>query len=96
MIAPVGESISGMPGPPCGPSKRMTTTSPFLIFCCCIAWSMSSSESKQLAVPVNLQAFLAGDLGHRAVGAEVAAHDADVTGRLERVRERADDVLARR
>ena len=64
-----------------------------LDLCCCMAASMSSSESKQLAVPVNLQAFLAGDFGDGAVGAEVAAHDADVAGLLDRVRDRLHDVL---
>ena len=57
---------------------------------------MSSSLSKQRAGPVNLQPFLAGDLGDGAVGAEVAAHDADVAGALDRLLERVDDLLARR
>jgi len=42
-----------------------------------------------------LEAFFAGDLGHRAVGAEVAAHDTDMARRFERVRQRPDDVLPR-
>ena len=41
------------------------------------------------------EAFLAGDLGDGAVGAEVAAHDADVAGGFERLVERVDDLLAR-
>ena len=43
---------------------------------------MSSSLSKHLGGAGEVEAFLAGDLGDGAVGAEVAAQDADVAGRL--------------
>ena len=55
---------------------------------------MSSSESKHVGGAGELQAFLAGDLGDRAVGAEVAAQDADVAGLFDRLFERLDDLLA--
>ena len=45
---------------------------------------MSSSESYTLADPGEPLAFLAGDLGHRAVGREVAAQNADVPARQDR------------
>ena len=45
MIAEVGVSISGIPGPPFGPSYRITTTSPLTISFFSRACSISSSES---------------------------------------------------
>ena len=56
-IAAVGDSISLIPGPPFGPSYRMTTTSPLLISFFIMAFMPSSSELKTLAVPVKLSAF---------------------------------------
>mmetsp|Transcript_27655 Transcript_27655/g.110745 ORF Transcript_27655/g.110745 Transcript_27655/m.110745 type:complete len:383 (-) Transcript_27655:695-1843(-) len=53
MMAEVGVSISGSPGPPLGPSYRMTTTEPGGICFSARAASMASSESKTFAVPVN-------------------------------------------
>ena len=49
----VGESISGIPGAPFGPSFLMTTTSPATIFPDVMASAASFSPSKTLAVPVN-------------------------------------------
>ena len=40
------------------------------------------------------EAFFAGDFGDGAVGAEVAAHDADVAAGFDRVFDRVDDLLA--
>mmetsp|Transcript_108 Transcript_108/g.281 ORF Transcript_108/g.281 Transcript_108/m.281 type:complete len:338 (-) Transcript_108:568-1581(-) len=59
MIAEVGVSISGIPGPPLGPSYRMTTTE-FLNGSMSLetAASMSSSQSKQRALPWNLSPSL--------------------------------------
>ena len=57
------------------------------------ACSMSSSESKTWPGPLKRQPFFAGDLGHGAVGREVAAQDLDVAGRLDRLFQRLDDLL---
>ncbi len=56
--AEVGASISRIPGPPFGPSYRMTTTSPFLISPSIIAWYASSSELNTLAGPSKAYIFL--------------------------------------
>ena len=56
-MAAVGASISRIPGPPLGPSKRMTTTSPALTWSSRIASRHSSSESKTIAGPVKLRVF---------------------------------------
>ena len=53
IIAEVGLSISLIPGPPFGPSNRITTTSPSEIFFSRIAVIPSSSELKTFAFPVN-------------------------------------------
>ena len=50
-MAPVTLNISRMPGPPLGPSLRMTTTSPDLIFLLVTAVIASSSDSKTRAGP---------------------------------------------
>ena len=57
MIAEVGESISRMPGPPFGPSYRITTTSPFRIWPAKMAARHASSDSKTRAGPVMRGAF---------------------------------------
>ena len=51
MIAAVGFNISGMPGPPLGPTYLMTKTSPLITFSFLIAEFASSSESKTFAGP---------------------------------------------
>ena len=51
-IAPVTASISRMPGPPAGPSLRMTTTSPALICPAVTAAIAASSPSKTRAGPL--------------------------------------------
>ena len=51
MIAEVGESISRIPGPPFGPSYRMTTIIPGLILPAMIAAMAVSSEPNTLAFP---------------------------------------------
>mmetsp|Transcript_8730 Transcript_8730/g.20602 ORF Transcript_8730/g.20602 Transcript_8730/m.20602 type:complete len:274 (-) Transcript_8730:948-1769(-) len=58
MIADVGVNISGMPGPPLGPSYRITTTIPAVISLRSSAASMSSSESNTAAVPLNVSPSL--------------------------------------
>ncbi len=55
MMSEVGASISFMPGPPLGPSYRMTTKCPSFTLPCMIPALASSSESKQIALPVNLR-----------------------------------------
>ena len=76
MRAPVTASISRMPGPPAGPSYRMTTTSPASI----PPWvsavdRVSFSSSKTLAVPSKTLVVQAGALDHGHPGARVAAQD---------------------
>ena len=51
--AAVTASISRMPGPPAGPSKRITTTSPARMARACTAAKAASSESNTRAVPSN-------------------------------------------
>lgn len=53
MSAAVTWSISRMPGPPRGPSKRMTTTSPFWISPRSTAAKVASSPSNTRAGPEN-------------------------------------------
>ena len=93
-IAAVTASISRMPGPPLGPSLRMTTTSPFWIDCAFTAANASSSDSNTRAGPRCSTRLVAGDLHDAALGREVAAQDREAAVRLERVVERADDLLA--
>ncbi len=87
-------SISRIPGPPAGPSLRMTTTSPA---------SMRPGGDRRHGVLLGLEharraavvtALVAGELDHAAVGGEVAAQDGQAAGRLDRVIERAHDLLA--
>ena len=56
MTAEVGPSISRIPGPPFGPSMRMTTTSPATTLPAMIACCASSSESNTLDRAEILQA----------------------------------------
>ena len=49
----VSNTISGMPGPPTGPTLRTTTTLPGTISPARIAFIVSASESKTRAVPRN-------------------------------------------
>ena len=51
MMADVGVSISGMPGPPFGPSYRMMTMSPFRMRPAFSPSSISSSASNTRAGP---------------------------------------------
>ena len=95
-IAAVTASISRMPGPPAGPSLRITTTSPGLIWPLVTAAIAASSPSKTRAGPLCMAALVAGELDHAALGREVAAQDRDPAGLLDRVVERADDFLAGR
>ena len=85
-----------MPGPPAGPSLRMTTTSPALISPVGDGGHrvlLALEHARRAAV---VDALVAGELDDAALGREVAAQDREAAGRLERVVERADDLLARR
>src|SRR3954454_20355564 len=53
LIAPVIASISRIPGPPLGPSYRITTTSPAVMVPSSSASNAARSRSKTLAVPSN-------------------------------------------
>ena len=83
-----------MPGPPAGPSLRITTTSPGLIAWSLTAAKASSSDSNTRAGPLWLEALGAGDLDHAALGREVAAQDRQAALGLERLDERPHDLLA--
>ncbi len=91
MIALVGDSISRMPGPPRGPSWRMTMTWPFFT-----RPSRMRLERRLLALEhdrlaAEALAFLAADLRHRAAGREIAVQDDEVAVLLDRVVEAAHD-----
>ena len=95
-IAAVTPSISRMPGPPFGPSWRMTTTSP-----CLDAAGLDGFERGFLAVEHARRSAMhaevvARDLHHAAVGREVAAKDHETARRLERRGDRAHDLLSGR
>ena len=55
MIAAVGLSISGIPGPPFGPSYRMTTTSPFFTSPILMPLLASCSQSNTRALPTKVK-----------------------------------------
>ena len=95
-IAAVTASISRMPGPPAGPSLRMTTTSPSLISPLVTACIAASSPSKTRAGPAVMASLVAGELHDAALGREVAAEDRDAAGLLDRVVDRPDHFLAGR
>ena len=75
-----------MPGPPAGPSLRITTTSPVSILPC---------RDRRHRVLLGLEharrarvcgeALVARELHHAALGREVAAQDREAAGGLERV-----------
>ena len=60
-----------MPGPPTGPSPRITTTSPGLIFRAWIAAKQASSPSKTFAGPVMLRCFSPATLATAPSGARL-------------------------
>ena len=75
-------SISRMPGPPAGPSPRITTTSP-----ACDLVGEHRRHRGLLAVEHArgadvFAALVAGELDHAAVGRDVAAQDREAAGRL--------------
>ena len=89
-------SISRMPGPPFGPSLRITTTSPGWIVLRHHGGEgvlLALEHARRAAV---LGAVVAGELHDAALGREVAAQDREAAVRLDRVGHRADHVLARR
>ncbi len=94
--AAVTESISRMPGPPAGPSLRMTTTSPALMLL-----GEHGGHRGLLAVEDTRGAdvaatLVAGELDDAALGRDVAAQDGEAAGGLERIGERPHDALAGR
>ena len=78
MTAEVIRNISGMPGPPLGPSYRMTITSPASMRFSSSPFRVASSDSNTLPAR-KPQALLAGDFRHRPVGGQVSLQNADVT-----------------
>ena len=95
-IAAVTWSISRIPGPPTGPSLRITTMSPGLI-----CWSLTAREALLFGLEDPgraglLPALGAGDLDHRAFGREVAAQDRQASFGLQRALDRTHDFLAGR
>ena len=88
LSAAVTESISRMPGPPAGPSLRMTMTSPFSIV-------PRDDGGHRLLLALEhprgalvAAALVAGELDDAAFGREVAAQDREAARRLDRVVER--------
>ena len=84
-IAAVTASISRMPGPPAGPSLRITTTSPALDLV-----REHGRHRGLLAVEHARRAdvaaaLVAGELDDAAVGRDVAAQDREAAGGLERI-----------
>ena len=84
-IAAVTASISRMPGPPAGPSLRITTTSPARI-----SLREHGGHRRLLAVEHARRAdvaapLVAGELDDAAVRRDVAAQDREAAGGLERV-----------
>ena len=83
-----------MPGPPAGPSSRITTTSPSRIS------SREHGRHRGLLAVEHARradvaaALVAGELHHAAVRREVAAQDREAAGRLQRIVERAHDALS--
>ena len=96
-IAAVTWSISRIPGPPAGPSLRITITSPGWMSCSATAREallLGLEHPRRAGLP---EALGARELDHAAVGREVAAQDREAAlaasaGRVDR----ADDLLAGR
>ena len=65
------DNISGIPGPPLGPTKRTTTTSPSTISSERTASMASSSESNTLAGPVMLRTLTPDTLATAPSGAKL-------------------------
>ena len=84
--AAVTASISRMPGPPAGPSKRITTTSPAWIARACTAANAASSESNTRAGPSKRSRPWPASLTMQPSGREVAVEDRIAAARLERDR----------
>ena len=86
--APVTESISRMPGPPTGPSPRITTTSPASIFRAWIACEARLLAVEHLRRAGDAAHLQPGHLRDRPLRGEVALQDDDVPGRVHRLVER--------
>ena len=92
LIAPVICSISRMPGPPFGPSQRMTTTSPALqaargqrVHRGLLAVEDAGGALEHVGVE-------AGALDDGAVGGQRAAQDREAAGAVDRVAHGVDDL----
>ncbi len=71
-MAPVGFSISGIPGAPFGPMLRMTTTSPACTFPLCNAFYQVMFAIKYAGSAFKAFTFLATDFGYASTFGEVA------------------------
>ena len=96
MIAAVTPSISRMPGPPLGPSWRITTTSPALMAPACTAAKAASSPSNTRAGPWCPASDEPATFTTQPSRRDVAVQHEQPAGRLERRVERAHDVLSGR
>ena len=92
--AAVTASISRMPGPPTGPSPRMTTTSPALDLPR-LRWPRSTPPRRRTpcAGPVIFRCFSPATLATAPSGRQVAVQDDDVPARVHRLLERLDHAL---
>ncbi len=90
MMADVGDSISCMPGPPRGPSLRMTTTWFFFTRPFRIAAS-ADSRTRTRWRGLEPDAFADRDLGQWRPRAPVAAQNHQMPRRLDRRRQGTDD-----
>ena len=90
-MAPVTASISRMPGPPRGPSYRMTTTSPGLRVPSVTASIAPCSPSKTRAVPSKMSASKPADFTTAPSGASEPRRIDEPAGLVDRVAHRVDD-----
>ncbi len=92
-MALVGDSISRMPGPPFGPSLRITITCTFLHRAVEDGFKRLFLGLKHHGLAGKTQAFLSTDFRHGAFGRKIAAQDDEVTVLFDRLIERLDDGL---
>ena len=85
-----------MPGPPRGPSLRITITSPATIRPSSTAWSASLLALEDARRPAVGHPLVPGDLHDAALGREVAPEDHQPARLLQRLVDRPHHVLPRR
>ena len=85
MMALVGLSISRMPGPPLRPFVADHDDVPGDHLAVEDGLRAPLPPIEDARRPVNRRPFLAGDLGHRAVGREVAVQDHQMAVGLDRI-----------